>query len=78
MGLLFCRKEEDLRAYIDLLRPGHILLYGHTHIPTWEAFGNSDLYRDPRSGSAHSYMILQENTILWRSLDGSLYHEETL
>jgi putative phosphoesterase len=66
------------------LQPGDILLHGHTHIPAWEAFGDGNLYLNPgsvsipKSGSAHSYMILQENTILWRSLDGSLYHEETL
>ena len=66
------------------LQPGDILLYGHTHIPAWETFGNSNLYLNPgsvsipKSGSAHSYMVLEGNAVLWKSLDGSIYHEETL
>jgi hypothetical protein len=32
----------------------------------------------PKSGSAHSYMVLEGNTAQWKSLDGSVYHEEVL
>ena len=66
------------------LQPEDILLHGHTHIPAWERFGNGNLYLNPgsvsipKSGSAHSYMILEGNTAQWKSLDGSIYHEETL
>jgi putative phosphoesterase len=66
------------------LQPGDILLHGHTHIPAWEAFGNSNLYLNPgsvsipKSGSAHSYMVLEGNTAQWKSLDGGIYHEEVL
>ncbi len=66
------------------LQPGDILLHGHTHIPAWEAFGDGNLYLNPgsvsipKSGSAHSYMILEGNTAQWKFLDGSVYHEETL
>ena len=66
------------------LQPGDILLHGHTHIPAWEAFGHGNLYLNPgsvsipKSGSAHSYMILENRTAQWKSLDGGIYHEEVL
>ena len=66
------------------LQPGDILLHGHTHIPAWEGFGNGNLYLNPgsvsipKAGSSHSYMILEGNTAQWKSLDGSVYHEEVL
>lgn len=66
------------------LQPGDILLHGHTHIPAWEPFGNGNLYLNPgsvsipKAGSVHGYMVLQEGTFLWKSLDGSTYHTQTL
>lgn len=63
---------------------GDILLHGHTHIPAWESFGSSNLYLNPGSvsipkeGSAHSYIILEERTVSWKSLDGTIYHTEAL
>lgn len=66
------------------LQPGDILLHGHTHIPAWEPFGNGNLYLNPgsvsipKAGSAHSYMVLEDNTVLWKSLDGGVYHTENL
>lgn len=66
------------------LQPGDILLHGHTHVPAWESFGNNNLYLNPGSvsipkeGSAHSYMVLEEKTAFWKSLDGAVYHTELL
>ena len=66
------------------LQPGDLLLHGHTHIPAWEAFGNDNRYLNPgsvsipKSGSAHSYMILEDRTACWKSLDGTTYHTEAL
>ena len=66
------------------LQPGDILLHGHTHIPAWEAFGDKNLYLNPgsvsipKAGSANSYMILEDNTFFWKSLDGETYHTEVL
>jgi putative phosphoesterase len=66
------------------LQPGDILLHGHTHIPAWEAFGSGSLYLNPgsvsipKAGSANSYMTLEENVCLWKSLDGQVYHTEVL
>lgn len=66
------------------LQPGDILLHGHTHIPAWEPFGNSNLYINPgsvsipKAGSANSYMILEDGVLFWKSLDGAAYHTEVL
>ena len=66
------------------LQDGDILLHGHTHVPAWEPFGNSSLYLNPGSvsipkeGSAHSYMILVDRTVFWKSLDGTVYHTEQI
>ncbi len=62
------------------LQPGDILLHGHTHIPAWEPFGDDQLYLNPGSisipkeGSAHGYITLTENKILWKGLNGAAYH----
>lgn len=64
------------------LQPGDVLLHGHTHVPAWEAFGEGNLYLNPgsvsipKAGSAHSYMLLQDNSAVWKSLDGAVYHTE--
>ena len=61
--------------------PGDILLHGHTHIPAWTEFGEGNLYLNPGSvsipkeGSAHSYMTLEEETFLWKTLEGEVYRE---
>lgn len=66
------------------LQPGDILLHGHTHIPAWERFGDHNLYLNPGSvsipkmDSAHSYMTLENSTLQWKSLDGSVYHTEVI
>lgn len=66
------------------LQPGDILLHGHTHVPAWEPFENGSLYLNPGSvsipkeGSAHSYMILEERMVFWKSLDGTMYHAEQI
>lgn len=63
---------------------GDILLHGHTHIPAWETFGNDNLYLNPGSvsipkqDSQHSYMILEDDTILWKNLDGDVCHSLNL
>ncbi len=65
------------------LRPGDILLHGHTHVPAWEEFGENNLYLNPGSvsipkeDSCHGYMTLEENTAVWKNLDGREYHRMT-
>ena len=66
------------------LQPGDILLHGHTHIPAWESFGMDNLYLNPgsvsipKAGSDNSYMILQDETVQWKTLNGQVYHTKTL
>ena len=63
------------------LAPGDVLLHGHTHIPAWPEFGEGNLYLNPGSvsipkeGSAHSYMTLEGETFLWKTLEGEVYRE---
>lgn len=63
------------------LAPGDVLLHGHTHVPAWQAFGQGNLYLNPGSlsipkeNSPHSYMMLENGTLLWKELEtGEIYH----
>lgn len=66
------------------LQKGDILLHGHTHIPAWEPFGNENMYFNPGSvsipkeNSVNGYMIIQDNNVYWKALEGTVYHQETL
>ncbi|MDO4732635.1 MAG: phosphodiesterase [Bacillota bacterium] len=66
------------------LRPGDILLTGHTHIPACRREAGGFLYVNPGSvsipkgGSEHSYIILEEERILWKTLKGNVYREYPL
>ena len=66
------------------LQAGDILLHGHTHIPAWEFSDEGILYVNPgsvsipKNGSANSYMMLQDEQLCWKSLDGTQYHAEVL
>lgn len=66
------------------LQPGDILLHGHTHIPAWESFGDGNLYLNPgsvsipKAESEHSYMLLQDGKVIWKTLEGTTYHSECL
>lgn len=66
------------------LQPGDVLLHGHTHIPAWERFGNHNLYLNPgsvsipKAGSPNGYLLLENGNLLWKTLTGEVYHEESL
>lgn len=65
------------------LRPGEILLHGHTHVPACEMAGdilylNPGSVSIPKENSPHGYMILTEKEILWKDLDGSEYRRFSL
>lgn len=68
------------RENLPPLRPGDLLLHGHTHVPAWAPFGVGNLCLNPGSlaipkeGSPHSYMTIQDNQILWKTLEGDTYH----
>ncbi len=60
------------------LQKGDILLHGHTHVPAnveTETFRylNPGSISIPKEGSAHSYMILENGTFMWKDLDGKAY-----
>ena len=69
---------------LPLLQNGDILLHGHTHIPAWTEFGENNLYLNPGSvsipkeGSAHGYMVLEDDMVTWNTLTGEEYHEMRL
>ncbi len=59
------------------LAKGDILLCGHTHIPAHrkhEGFSylNPGSVSIPKEGSHHGYMILEEQSFLWKDLDGKI------
>ena len=63
------------------LRPGDILLHGHTHVPAWERVGeirvlNPGSVSIPKAGSERGYMTLEKGVFRWKTLNGDVYHEE--
>ena len=60
---------------------GDSLLPPPPHPPAWTEFGEGNLYLNPGSvsipkeGSAHSYMTLEGETFLWKTLEGEVYRE---
>lgn len=68
------------RENLPPLRPGDLLLHGHTHVPAWESFGAGCWYLNPgslaipKAGSPHSYMTIQDGQIQWKTLEGNPYH----
>ena len=70
--------------HLPMLQPGDLLLHGHTHIPAWKRFGENNLYVNPGSvsipkeGSPHSYMMLTDKNMGWKTLTGEVYHMESI
>ena len=65
------------------LRPGDILLNGHTHVPKWERMGESYYLNPgsvsiPKEGSTQSYVILEEESLVFKTINGEIYREESL
>ena len=61
-----------------MLKPGDILLHGHTHVPAAKEFDgryylNPGSISIPKDGSAHSYMMLENGVFTWKNLDGEAY-----
>ena len=66
------------------LRKGDILLHGHTHVPVAEAFGDGLYYINPGStsipkeNSPKSYIIYENRTFSFRTLEGEEYKSFSL
>ncbi len=63
---------------LPMLKPGDILLNGHTHIPACEEKGefiymNPGSVSIPKQNSKHSYMIYESGSFYWKDLNGEVY-----
>ena len=71
-------------AKLPPLARGDILLHGHTHVPTFECFGEDNIYINPGSvsipkeNSPKSYILYENRAFSFRSLDGSEYRREEI
>lgn len=65
------------------LKKGDAVLHGHTHIPIWQEHEgiyvlNPGSVTIPKAGSKRGYMLLEEGTFTWKTLEGEVYHTLTL
>ncbi|MBE5927142.1 MAG: phosphodiesterase [Lachnospiraceae bacterium] len=65
------------------LKTGDILLSGHTHIPMCEERNgilclNPGSVSIPKENSKHSYMIIDDNNMVWKNLNGEEYMQHYL
>ena len=64
------------RGHLPPMRPGDILLHGHTHLPECADLGESRLLFNPgsaalpKNGSWHGCMTLEGSLFRWLDLDG--------
>ena len=65
--------------HLPSLGAGEILLHGHTHVPTVEAFGENNLYINPGStsipkeNSPKSYLMYENGVFTFCDLFGEVY-----
>lgn len=67
---------------MPMLNKGDILIHGHTHIPAWEKLGDNLYFNPgsvsiPKDNTAHGYMTLCDDVILWKDLNGNILHMHT-
>ncbi|MBQ5959189.1 MAG: phosphodiesterase [Firmicutes bacterium] len=60
------------------MHKGDILLHGHTHVSVCEehdeyTYCNPGSVAMPKENTPHGYMILEEETFTWKTLDGEVY-----
>lgn len=67
------------------MQGGDILLHGHTHVPACEKiegteimYLNSGSVSIPKEKSEHGYMVIEDENIVWKNLDGVSYMEYEL
>ena len=65
------------------LQKGDVLMHGHTHVPKCVEhedylYINPGSVSIPKENSAHSYLILEDGKLTWKSLDGKSYMEYSL
>lgn len=68
---------DDLRLP---LRVGDYLLQGHTHVPCWAERDdgvtvlNPGSVSLPKDGSPRGYLMIDEEGVVWKDMDGITYH----
>ena len=65
------------------LKPGDILLCGHTHIPGLRrhegfTYANPGSVSIPKNGTPHSYAILQDGEMIWKDLEAGEFDRQRL
>ncbi len=70
-------------AHLPPLRPGDVLLHGHTHVPACETrpdcvYLNPGSVSIPKENSPHGYMTLEGGVFRWKTLSGETYREYAL
>lgn len=63
-------------ANLPMLKPGDILLHGHTHVPVCREleqciYMNPGSVSIPKEDSWHGYMILLDGCFVWKDLEGT-------
>lgn len=71
------------RDRLPPLHAGDILLHGHTHIPACEAVGdmtyiNPGSVSIPKENTAHSYILFDGETFVWKTLEGEVFRRFAL
>lgn len=61
-----------------IVKKGDIIIHGHTHIPRCDEingimFINPGSTSIPKANSQHSYMVLENETFIWKNLEGEEY-----
>ena len=65
------------------LKKGDFLLNGHTHVPACNVHGtytyiNPGSTSIPKGGSVGSYLVLEDRTFTWKTMDGEAYKTHTM
>ncbi len=68
---------------LPMLKPDDVLLHGHTHVPACEKtdmciYINPGSVSIPKENSRHSYIILEENSVTFKNLQGQEYRKVLL
>lgn len=65
------------------IKKGDILLNGHTHVPAFDetdsfTYVNPGSVSIPKENSEHGYIVLENNTLTWKNLDGEVYMKKNI
>ena len=76
---IYLNHGHDRDILENSLPNGSVLLCGHTHVPTAKNCGshwylNPGSVSIPKEDSDHSYLVYEDNTFIWKNLDGETYN----